>query len=125
MKDSRKLPKRYYNAEEISFPAFVKPIEGQGAVGARMITDSHDVVKIDFSNNIVTEYLPGEECTVDCLTDRHGILRYVLPRSRNRILAGMSVRGSNIALTTDIQHIADTLNSKLNFRGLWYFQIKK
>lgn len=124
-KETDILPKRYYNAEEISFPAFVKPREGQGAVGARKITDSHDVAKIDFLNNIVTEYLPGEECTVDCLTDQHGILRYVSPRSRDRILAGMSVRGSNIALTTNIQHIADTLNSKLNFRGLWYFQIKK
>ena len=109
MKDSKKLTyykKKYYNAEEFSFPAFEKPREGQGAVGARMITDSHDMVKIDFSNNIVTEYLPGEECTVDCLTDRHGILRYVSPRSRNRILAGMSVRGSNIALTTLIFNIS-------------------
>lgn len=119
------LPERFHKTTDISFPAFIKPREGQGAIGARKITEPKDILNIDFNANIVTEYLPGKECTVDCLTDQYGVLRYVSPRVRERILAGMSVRGSDSPLTTDIQHIADTLNSMLKFQGLWYFQIKK
>ncbi|MDR1134940.1 MAG: ATP-grasp domain-containing protein [Clostridiales Family XIII bacterium] len=80
---------------------------------------------LDPAEYVICEYLPGEELTVDCFTDKNGRLQAVLPRSRQRIFGGVSVRGQNEPLTSDIERIADTINSRLRFLGLWYFQIKR
>lgn len=119
------LPQRYYNTNAMSFPAFAKPDEGQGGVGIKILRSESDCEDINFKEYIVTEYLPGTECTVDCFTDQHGGLLYTSVRTRQRIMAGMSVRGENIETTPEIRHIAETLNQSLHFLGLWYFQIKQ
>lgn len=109
-----------------SFPVFIKPRRGQGAVGARLLRTKADIPPaIRWEDYVVCEYLPGEEYTVDCLTDKDGVLRAVLPRSRRRVFAGVSVGGRNEALTDEIRTIAQGINEKLRFLGLWYFQIKK
>ncbi len=117
-----------YQTEE-DLPAdkfFVKPKRGQGAVGARMINpDSPAVAEIDWETELVCEYLPGEELTVDCFTDRHGDLLGVFPRSRDRVLGGISVAGTTLQTTPEIQAIADRINDELDFLGLWFFQIKR
>ena len=117
-------PKVYKDID--TYPVFIKPRKGQGSVGAKLIRSAGDVTdNIDLSEYVITEYLPGKEITVDCLTDKHGELRVVLPRSRDRLLAGISVSAKDEELTEEIQYIADTINSKLKFRGLWWFQLKE
>ena len=116
------LPKTYKEVTE--FPVFIKPKEGQGGVGAKLVKTQQDI-PTDLSDYVICEYLPGEEYTVDCLTDKNGNLRVVSPRSRQRLMAGVSVAGKTEELTEEIQHIADFINSKLSFLGLWWFQIKK
>lgn len=116
---------RVYDRPEI-FPAFIKPREGQGSVGAIVLKDISDVPEnIVWSEYVICEYLPGEELTVDCFTDKDGRLQAVLPRSRERIFGGVSVRAKVKALTEEIYKIASVINEKLHFLGLWYFQIKK
>ncbi|GHV20472.1 carbamoylphosphate synthase large subunit short form [Spirochaetia bacterium] len=108
------------------FPVFIKPREGQGAVGAKALFCTEDIPQnINLDEYVVCEYLPEEEYTVDCFTDRHGQLLFVSPRSRERLLAGICVSGSTEKVTAEIKNIAETINSKLRFLGLWYFQIKK
>lgn len=108
------------------FPIFAKPRRGQGAVGAYKISDLSEVPSdVNWDDMVICEYLPGEEYTVDCITDKHGALCGVFPRSRKRVLAGITVGGSTESLTEEIHYIAETLNSRLKFLGLWYFQIKK
>ena len=63
--------------------------------------------------------------TVDCFTDRHGALRIVSPRSRERIRAGIAVRSRNLPLTEEIRAIAEDLNRRFVFNGAWFFQVKK
>lgn len=116
-------PKTY--TKIVEYPVFIKPKEGQGSVGAKLITKEKDIPNIDLDNYIICEYLTGEEYTVDCLTDKNGELRVVSPRSRKRLMAGISVAGQTEPLTEEIEFIAKTINSKLNFMGLWCFQIKK
>jgi len=79
----------------------------------------------DGTEYTVCEYLPGEELTVDCFTDRHGVLRFVSPRSRERIRAGIAVRSRNLPLTEELQSIAEDINRRLSFNGAWFFQVKK
>lgn len=125
------LFKEYYFCPNIysdfkKLPVFIKPRKGQGAVGAKLITNEKDIPSaINLEYYVVCEYLPNEEYTVDCLTDKNGELKAILPRSRKRLMAGVCVAGQNEKLTKEIKNIAETINNKLKFKGLWYFQIKK
>jgi hypothetical protein len=118
------LPQIYSTITE--YPVFIKPRASQGGVGTMLIKKEADIpADIDLNDYVLCEYLPGEEYSVDCLTDKNGRLIFVSPRSRNRIMAGITVSGETETLTKEIQHIADELNSRLSFLGLWFFQIKK
>jgi hypothetical protein len=118
------IPRTYSKISE--FPVFIKPKIGQGAVGTKLIQTKNDIpLDINLNDFVITEYLSGQEFTVDCLTDKQGKLRYVSPRSRDRIFAGVSVAGKTENITDEIYHIAKIINRRLSFLGLWYFQLKK
>ncbi len=116
-------PIRYKNINDLKYPAFMKPDIGEGGHNTKKI-DENFKETIDFENNLVTEYLPGQEITIDCLTDRYGKLIYISPRSRDGILGGICVLGHNIPLSEEIRSIANVINERLNFLGLWYFQMR-
>ena len=122
------LPQFYASPDEItSWPVFIKPAVGQGSEGARMIRDRAHLEEalaegIEYA---VCEYLPGQEFTVDCFTDRHGVLRVVSPRSRERIRAGIAVRSRNLPDDEAISSIAEDINRALSFNGAWFFQVKQ
>ena len=122
------LPSFYLTADEIpGYPVFIKPAVGQGSQGARIIRDrAHLEEALSESREYtICEYLPGEELTVDCFTDRHGSLLVVSPRSRERIRAGIAVRSRNLPVTEEIRAIAEDINRRLSFNGAWFFQVKK
>ena len=119
------IPQRYSNMEEVVLPAFVKPDEGEGSHGAFRCDEIMQLANIDFSKFLITEYLPGKEYTVDCFTDRNGILSYVSPRTRDSVFGGITSSGRTIQVTDEIQHIAECINNKLSFLGLWYFQLRE
>lgn len=118
------VPKVFYETPK-EFPVFIKPREGQGAVGARLITNQDEVDFDTLQDHVICEYLPGEEYTVDCLTDHNGVLTFVSPRSRNRLIAGITSAGTVEKLTDEVNDIATEINARLKFLGLWWFQIKK
>ncbi len=111
--------------EITTYPLFIKPKQGQGSVGAKLIKNAKDIADINLTDYVICEYLPGEEYTVDCLTDKNGKLSFASPRSRQRIMAGISVAGKIEKLTPEIENIAQKINGELSFMGLWWFQIKR
>ena len=120
---------RYFNSpDEVDcYPVFIKPSVGHSAIGAKKIDCAEDL-KAALSCGTeysVCEYLPGAEYTIDCFTDRHGTLRIVSPRTRDVIEAGIATHSVMIECDEKIRAIADDLNSKLKFRGAWFFQVKK
>lgn len=117
-------PKQYFDFNKL--PVFIKPKDGQGAKGTRLVYKKSDIPSsFDLNENVICEYLPGEELTVDCLTDADGELRCCLPRVRNRILAGICVAGETVEVSDEVMNIASEINKRLDFLGLWYFQLKK
>lgn len=112
--------------EVIGYPVFVKPSVGQGSVGARIIETEMNLVKAleEEPSLVVCEYLPGMEYTVDCFTDRNGNLLVCKIRDRQRIRTGISVRSHECEPDARIQGIANCINSKLRFKGAWFFQVK-
>ena len=119
-------PRLYPDIEKAAFPCFIKPREGQGSVGARRLDCAGDIPQdICWDDYVITQFLPGGELTVDCLTDGKGRLCAALPRSRDRLFAGISAAGTALPVTDEIWSIADAINRKLEFLGLWYFQVKQ
>lgn len=114
------------NELDIKFPIFAKDDEGQGARNAKLINSFEELKMLDKNiNYILCEYLPGEEITIDCLTDKNNHLVFSQPRTRERILNGISARSHNILLTDELAKIVSSISEKINFRGYWYIQCKK
>lgn len=126
--DSGFVPEYYSSIDKVnSFPVFVKPDVGQGSQGAMIIQNKKEL-ELEFEKNpglIICEYLPGNEYTIDCLTDNKGKLRVCCMRNRKRIRNGISVSSEKLNVPGEIRNIAEEINERLNFCGAWFFQMKK
>ena len=128
LKNKAYCPKIFASIEEIDkYPVFLKPDVGAGAKGTFLAKNKVEVDKfIDRNKNmVISEYLPGEELTVDCFTNNKGNLIFVGPRTRERITMGISFTSNTVKLDTEIEQIANDLNSTFKFNGAWFFQVKK
>lgn len=112
------------------YPIFVKPDQSYGSRGAQRV-DSADSLQTALKDSqeqdlLMMEYLPGDEYTVDCFTDRRGRLLFCGPRRRERVMNGISVRTGD-ALQDDPQFhaIAHQISDSLSMRGNWFFQMKR
>jgi hypothetical protein len=109
-----------------SFPVFIKPNIGEGGKDA-MIVHSRSQLEsnLEKGDMLVVEYLPGDELTIDCFTNKEGVLLFVGPRTRQRIKMGISFHSESVEVTPEIDTIAKKINSQIKFRGLWFFQLKQ
>jgi hypothetical protein len=126
---SIRIPK-VYNSNEIpvdEFPVFAKPKIGYGAKGTKKLNNQEEVDNfiIGKKDILIVEYLPGEEFTVDCFTDKDGNLLYSAARKRNRIKDGISVNTFFVEEQQEFNLIAEIINSKIKFRGAWFYQVKR
>ncbi|MDR1015506.1 MAG: ATP-grasp domain-containing protein [Coriobacteriales bacterium] len=110
-----------------AFPVFLKPNVGEGGRGTVFAADASAVrhARSADPDLVICEYLPGEELTVDCFSDRKGHLHFVGPRQRDRIQMGISFRSHTLPLSEDIQAIAERINTRLDLFGGWFFQLKQ
>ena len=68
-----RVPRVYASADRIDrYPVLVKPDRGQGSQGVHMVAaaDELDDALREVRDPLICEYLPGEEFTVDCFSDR-------------------------------------------------------
>jgi len=121
-------PRTYGTLADVdSYPVFLKPNIGEGGKNTRCATTREEATHAIAlqPDLLIVENLPGEELTVDCFTDRHGVLRFVGPRVRSRVFYGISVNSKIVPLTDEIRAITDEINRRLRLRGLWFFQVKR
>lgn len=109
------------------YPIFAKPAVGQGSQGAERIMERsrHEQLLESGVEYVFSEYLPGIECTVDCISDPSGVLLNASPRVRERIKSGISVATRPIAADARIRDIASRIAESLRLPGAWFFQLKK
>ena len=121
------VPETFAASDAAPAQVWVKPRVGQGGVGGRLVdTDAKGWRSgVDWDTEIVTEYLPGQEITVDCFSDRDSIVQGVFPRSRDETLGGISVAGRTMLPSEEISQVAEHINSRLGFVGMWYFQARE
>ena len=124
---SLRVPTMYARPESIrSYPVFVKPDKGQGSRDSRIVRDLDELreaLKRD-PRAVVLEYLPGDEYTVDCFSDRERGLLFCRGRRRVRTRSGISMNSVPVP-DPRIQEIGDTISSSLVLHGAWFFQLKK
>lgn len=109
------------------YPIFAKPAVGQGSQGAEQVKDRqrHQQLLDSGIEYVFSEYLPGIECTVDCISNAQGQLLHLSPRVRERVKSGISVATRPIAVDEQLRRIADSIASALQLRGAWFFQLKR
>lgn len=122
------VPETFENADAVErYPVFLKPDIGQGSQGIflakdRISLDSY--LKLDPSL-LICEYLPGDEFTVDCFSDRNGRVLFCGARKRARVKSGISVGTFPVELDEEIRPICEAIMERLPFRGAWFFQVKR
>lgn len=119
-------PQIYRPEDASSFPVFVKPDRGQGSQGARRIDDAQTLRTVcgREPNLLVTEFLPGEEYTVDCFSSQKQGLLFCRGRERTRVRAGISMQSHHVDDPSFID-IARRIEKMLPMRGAWFFQVKR
>ncbi len=120
---------KVFCADEVTedmLPVFLKPEIGQGSQGTVLAKDLETVEyhTSRHENLMVLEYLPGVEYTIDCFTDRHGNLLFSRGRQRRRVRTGISVNSVSVR-DERFGEWAQTINSAMDFRGAWFFQVKE
>lgn len=122
------VPRVFANLTQVSaWPALLKPDRGQGGQGVALVQNRTEAehVMARLEEPLLCEYLPGEELTVDCFSDWKRCLLFVGPRSRERVIGGISMRSKKWSFEEDIVRIAEKINARMVLRGPWFFQLKK
>lgn len=119
-------PTVYKITAAMDFPVFLKPDIGQGTKGTFTVSSKEEVDFYAMKDEtlLAMEYLPGDEYTVDCFTNKEGELLFAEGRIRSRISNGISVNSSQIK-NEQFQKMAEIINNTLSFSGVWFFQVKE
>lgn len=127
-------------------PICIKPAEGNGSRGVRIIDNSADEFKLLFNEKpnalymrysdlmrilnhkkfpelLISEVLPGEEFTVDTLM-KNGKPQLIIPRSRTKMNNGISVAGK-ITKQKEIISYTEQIATTLNLNGPIGLQMKR
>lgn len=127
LEGSVKVPTVFSNPAQIpSFPVFVKPDRGQGSRDATRVDDAATlaVACASIREPLICEYLPGDEFTIDCFSDREQGLLFAAGRRRIRMRNGIAVNSVSENLP-GIERIAAAISDRLSMRGPWFFQVKR
>jgi hypothetical protein len=103
---------------------FAKPDDGSGSKDIMDVRTPNDLAVAVERGLLLSEYLPGDEYTADCVSDMDGRLLFVNPRARSRIGRGIALS----AETEDDPRIISAVGriaEELKIRGPWFVQFKK
>ena len=86
----------------LKLPLFVKPDRGYGSLDTQIIDNEKELTKYIGNNDfVITEYLPGKEYTVDCISDIYGNLLTSYVRERKEIRNGICKSTSYVNNSSD------------------------
>jgi carbamoyl-phosphate synthase large subunit len=108
------------------FPCFVKPMLGKGSRDSYRCKQ-RDELRFHASqvpDLIVQEYLPGEEYTVDVLSDLEGTPRLAIPRIRLETKEGISTKGK-VLKDGEIEGLCLEMARHLGLKGPTCMQLKR
>jgi hypothetical protein len=106
---------------------FAKPAYGSSAENARRVNYSEAIELSDNDEYVVTENLPGEEVTVDCLSSSIGKLEDFNVRSRSSVRNGITNIGMSLGepIYSELQPIIYEISQELKIPYIWFIQFKR
>ena len=127
-------------------PFCFKPVHSNGSRGFRIVDDRVDewdqlfnqkpyntfityanalriISSKPYPQLLVAEYLPGDEYSVDCLT-QHGMAKLIVPRIRKKMINGISVQGEFVNDGAIIKYCTDIIEA-IGLHGNIGIQVKK
>jgi hypothetical protein len=109
------------------YPIFAKPAIGQGSQGAERVDEAarHQQLANSGIEYVFSEYLPGTEYTVDCISSASGVLLHAAPRVRGRVKSGISVRTEPVETAPELEAMAQAIATELGLKGAWFFQARR
>jgi carbamoyl-phosphate synthase large subunit len=135
LKDSGFVPIRYFSTSSIDkFPVFVKPDASQGSQGSKKCESMAELINLInlsgeagdfFSRNVVSEFLPGIEVTVDCFSSKADGLVFWAARERNSLSFGTSIRTKDLGRPEELRQKVQEIQNHLGFSGAWFCQFKQ
>lgn len=133
LSNKTRVPRRFLDVvPHDAFPVFVKPDVGHSSIGAARIDDEEALLtlqqgKLNFWETwFVSEYLPGEEVTVDCFSTSEQGLLFVAGRTRDVTSKGVSIVTRDISdESSELWEMAHAIQNSLEFNGPWFFQAKR
>ncbi len=101
-----------------NFPLISKPKKGEGSKGCVVINDQVDLdyYKAKHSNQILQQFVKGDEYTIDWFSDSNGLPLVVTPRKRIETRAG-EVTLSQIDMDEEIIEQAKKMAKALGLKG--------
>jgi len=79
-----------------TLPAIVKPRRGSGSRGVRLIDRWEQLDGCPRNEDLLQEYLPGPEFSLDVLASTYGEIRAVVPRARLKLDSGIAVTSRTV-----------------------------
>lgn len=113
-------------AERTEFPCFVKPVRGKGARGIALCKDADELAyQVSQRDDlIISDYLPGEEYSIDCLADLQGRALAAVPRERIATKEGICVKG-RVVRDAEMETACRELSEFLGLVGPSCMQMKR
>ena len=108
------------------FPCFVKPMLGKGSRDSYRCNRREELrfYTSQVRDLLVQEYLPGEEYTVDVLSDLEGIPLLAVPRIRLETKEGISTKGK-VLKDSEIEGLCLEMARHLGLKGPTCMQLKR
>ena len=109
-----------------TFPCFVKPVLGKGSRHSYRCDGPEELAfyTSQVQDLIVQEFLPGEEYTVDVLSDLEGTPLLAVPRVRLETKEGISTKGKVIH-DAEIERLCLEMARHLHLKGPTCIQLKR
>ncbi|MCS6862928.1 MAG: ATP-grasp domain-containing protein, partial [Abditibacteriales bacterium] len=114
---------RLYDADHVEFPAYAKPDCGSGSREAMMINTDEELHLARKRGLLISEFLPGDEFTVDCLNDLNGRLLFSNVRVRGHIGRGIAL-GTRDVFYPEISDNVRRIAQEVRIEGPWFAQFK-
>jgi carbamoyl-phosphate synthase large subunit len=108
------------------FPCFVKPVSGKGSRNAYRCDTRGDLEYhvLHSRDMLIQEYLPGEEYTVDVLSDLSGAPLLAVPRVRLETKDGISSKG-RVLRDAEMERLCLEIARHLNLKGPTCMQLRR
>jgi carbamoyl-phosphate synthase large subunit len=92
------IPEIYFSIESVSYPCIIKPRFGRGSTSIHIAHTEEELrcYLENFDEQVVQEFIEGDEYTIDILADKDGNALSIVPRIRIQTESGVSVKGLTV-----------------------------